>query len=58
MSGGTGRAGLTIVGQGVGYYFGGPLGSFVGPAIGSSVGAALDVENSLDDEGASQEVSE
>lgn len=40
MSGGTGRAGLTIVGQVVGSYFG-PIGSMVGGMIGSAIGSAL-----------------
>lgn len=40
MSGGTGRAGLTVVGQVVGSYFG-PIGSMVGGMIGSAIGSAL-----------------
>ena len=40
MSGGTGRAGLTVVGQVVGSYFG-PIGSMIGGMIGSAIGSAL-----------------
>lgn len=40
MSGGTGRTGLTLVGQIVGSYFG-PIGAAVGGMIGSAVGGAI-----------------
>lgn len=41
MSGGTGRTGLTIVGQVVGGYFFGPIGAAVGGTIGSAIGGAI-----------------
>jgi hypothetical protein len=41
VSGGTGRTGLTIVGQVIGGYIGGPWGAAIGGTIGSAIGGAI-----------------
>ncbi|MFO0272035.1 MAG: phage tail protein [Pseudomonadota bacterium] len=41
MSGSAGRTALTIAGQAVGFYFGGPIGAAVGSYLGSQAGYAL-----------------